>query len=131
MKRKNQQKKRRREWVSRMSNKNRLMLLQTTTTRANATILIGIALESTLSACVQQINIQSHYVWHNAQNPSLLEVCNENEILLSFKVFKQDFKDLRKLILQYHTYKIPEIIGIKLYKVSKSYQKWCKKTKLN
>lgn len=106
------------------------MLLQTTATQSNATLLIQVALESKLCACAQQTNIQSHYFWHNAQNPNLLEICNEEEILLTFKVFEKDFKSLRKLILQNHSYEIPEIIGIQLSKVSKSYKKWCEEIKV-
>lgn len=113
-----------------MSNKKQLMLLQTTTTRSNATLLIQVALESRLCACVQETNIQSHYFWHNAQNPKSLEICNEEEILLTFKVFEKDFKSLRRLILQNHNYEIPEIIGIKLSKVLKSYKKWCEEIKV-
>lgn len=105
--------------------KNRLMLLQTTETKTNAEILAEVALRSRLSACVQRTDIQSHYFWNQSKQDSL-EVCRENEILLSFKVFKRDFKALRKLILQHHSYEIPEIIGIKLYKVSQDYKKWCK-----
>lgn len=105
------------------------MLLQTTTTQENAKTLISIALDSKLSACVQERDIQSHYFWHNAQNPNLLEICDEKEILLTFKVFKRDFKSLRKLILRHHIYEIPEIIGIKLCGVSKDYLKWCQAIK--
>lgn len=101
------------------------MLLQTTETKTNAEILAEVALRSRLSACVQRTDIQSHYFWNQSKQDSL-EVCRENEILLSFKVFKRDFKALRKLILQHHSYEIPEIIGIKLYKVSQDYKKWCK-----
>ncbi|TLD85049.1 divalent cation tolerance protein CutA [Helicobacter sp. MIT 11-5569] len=102
----------------------RLMLLQTTTTESNAKILIKVALGCGLSPCIQQMQIQSHYMW--AKDSKTLEVVNENEILLSFKVFKKDFKALKKLLLKHHTYELPEIIGIHLQKVSKPYKKWCK-----
>lgn len=105
--------------------KSRLMLLQTTATKTNAEVLVEVALRSKLSACVQQTDIQSHYFWNQSKQDSL-EICRENEILLSFKVFKRDFKALRKLILQHHSYEIPEIIGIKLYQVFQDYKKWCK-----
>ncbi len=106
------------------------MLLQTTTTKQNAGVLINEALHSGLSVCVQQISIQSHYFWRVQQEQDL-KVCNEEEILLSFKVFKHDFKALHKLILQHHSYEIPEIIGLKLHQISKVYKKWCKETKAN
>lgn len=105
------------------------MLLQTTTTITNAEVLIEIALQSKLTPCIQQTEIQSHYFWYHSTNQNSLEVCHEKEILLSFKVFKQDFKTLRRLILQHHSYEIPEIVGIKLKQISKAYKKWCQKIK--
>ncbi|MBX7490020.1 divalent cation tolerance protein CutA [Helicobacter turcicus] len=102
----------------------RLMLLQTTTTKSNAKLLIQTALEQGLSPCIQQKQIQSHYMWAEDSKPK--KVISEEEILLNFKVFKKDFKKLKKLILKHHSYTLPEIVGIKLYKVSKPYKKWCK-----
>lgn len=99
------------------------MLLQTTTTESNADLLIKVVLESGLSPCIQQNKIQSSYIW--GENFSSRNIVNEIEVLLSFKVFKKDFKKLEKLILKYHSYKLPEIVGVKLYKVSKAYKKWC------
>lgn len=110
--------------MTKAKGKNRLMLLQTTTTEENAKVIIDMALESKLTACIQESKIQSHYLWRNNPKENF-EVYNEKEILLCFKVFKQDFKALRQLILRFHSYEIPEIIGIKLYKVSSAYQKWC------
>ncbi|WP_416824955.1 divalent cation tolerance protein CutA, partial [Helicobacter ganmani] len=111
--------------MNKKEHKNCLMLLQTTTTPANAEVLIEVALQSKLTPCIQHAEIQSHYFWHHSTSQNLLEVCHEKEILLSFKVFKQDFKTLRRLILQHHSYEIPEIVGIKLSQVSKAYKKWC------
>lgn len=99
------------------------MLLQTTTTKDNAKMLIAKALQNRLSPCIQQMEIQSHYVWRDTQNAR--KIMCEDEILLSFKVFKKDFKNLKKLVLKHHIYELPEIIGIKLYKVSKYYKNWC------
>lgn len=111
--------------MSKRSGKDSLMLLQTTTTKENAEVLIDKALESKLTACIQESKIQSHYLWRN--NPKEdFKIYNEKEILLCFKVFKRDFKTLRRLILRFHSYEIPEIIGVKLYKISSAYKKWCK-----
>lgn len=99
------------------------MLLQTTTTESNAKLLIKVALELGLSPCIQQAQIQSSYMWKKDSN--FLQIVNEAEVLLNFKVFKKDFKKLKEILLKHHTYELPEIIGIKLYKVSKPYRKWC------
>lgn len=71
-----------------------LMLLQTTTTKDNAKMLIAKALQNHLSPCIQQMEIQSHYVWRDTQNAKARKIMCEDEILLSFKVFKKDFKSL-------------------------------------
>lgn len=110
------------EWAK-SNNAMRLMLLQTTTTQSHAKFLIQAALKSGLSPCIQQMQIQSSYLW---EKDSRLQVVHEAEVLLSFKVFKQDFKALKTLILKHHNYTLPEIVAIKLYKVSKAYKKWCK-----
>ncbi|WDL75595.1 divalent cation tolerance protein CutA [Helicobacter winghamensis] len=102
----------------------RLMLLQTTTTESNAKLLIEIALQSRLCPCIQQTQIQSSYVWKKDSNFS--QIVSEAEVLLSFKVFKKDFKKLKKDLLKNHAYELPEIVGIKLHKVSREYKKWCK-----
>lgn len=97
----------------------KLMLLQTTTTAKNATLLTRNVLDSKLSPCIQHINLTSHYFWDG-------KIMQDDEVLLQFKVFKKDFKTLKKIILKHHSYVLPEIIGIKLYKVSKHYKQWCK-----
>lgn len=103
--------------------KNRLILLQTTTTEENAKILINKALESKLTACIQESKIQSHYFWRDNVK-SDFKLHDEAEILLTFKVFKRDFKALKKLILRFHAYEIPEILAFKPHKVSQAYKKW-------
>ncbi|WP_299546649.1 divalent cation tolerance protein CutA [uncultured Helicobacter sp.] len=102
----------------------RLMLLQTTTTESNAKLLIKTALELRLCSCIQQTQIQSSYVWKKDSNFS--QIVSEEEVLLNFKVFKKDFKTLKKTLLKNHAYELPEIVGIKLHKVSAEYKKWCK-----
>ncbi|OCR04469.1 hypothetical protein BA184_05565 [Helicobacter pullorum] len=97
-----------------------LMLLQTTTTSENAKILISRAMESGFVSCVQRMAIESYYFWEEKLN------CEE-EILLTFKVDRKNFKNLKALIAKNHIYEIPEIIGISLRDVSKSYKKWHEK----
>ena len=84
------------------------MILQTTSNPKNAKKLI------------QEV-ITSHYLWKNKK-------VREKEICLSFKINQKDFKKIKKLILKWHSYEIPEIIGIKVHKVSKSYKQWHKNT---
>lgn len=95
------------------------MILQTTSNPKNAKKLIQKAFNKGLTSCVQQEVITSHYLWKNKR-------VREKEICLSFKISQKDFKKIKKLILKWHSYEIPEIIGIKVHKVSKSYKQWHK-----
>ncbi|MDE5603010.1 MAG: divalent-cation tolerance protein CutA, partial [Helicobacter sp.] len=91
----------------------------TTTNPKNAKLLIQKVFKKGLTSCVHQEMIKSNYIWKNKR-------VREKEILLSFKINPKDFKKTKKLILKWHSYDIPEIIGIKVHKVSKSYKQWHK-----
>ncbi len=97
------------------------MILQTTSNSKNARLLIRKVFKKGLTSCVQQDVIRSNYLWKNKR-------IREKEILLSFKINQKDFKKMKKLILKWHIYEIPEIIGVRVNKVSKSYRKWHKNT---
>ena len=97
-----------------------LMLLQTTLPKADVKRLVDLVLASRLSPCIQCVPLSSYYRWQG-------KLCEEEEVLMSCKVFEKDFKKLQKLIMQNHPYEVPEIIGIRLYKVAKKYKRWCEK----
>lgn len=50
--------------------------------------VMDIILQERLAACVQEVSIQSHYIWKG-------ELCNDNEILVIMKTTKRHRESLR------------------------------------
>jgi len=62
-------------------------------------------LEKRLAACIQQVNISSHYIWEN-------KICNNSEILLLIKCKASLYSQIEKAIQADHSYEVPEIICV-------------------
>lgn len=95
----------------------KFILLQTTCQEKDTKILIQKVFESGLVFCVQSVKIQSDYIWQGKK-------CSEEEIQITFKTKTKYYPKLKKLIKKFHSYEIPEIIALKINKVSKAYKKW-------
>ncbi len=72
---------------------------------------------SHLAACVQISQITSHYEWKGA-------VKSEREYLLAIKARSDNYEKIEALILQNHSYEVPEIIQIPIINASASYLQW-------
>lgn len=70
-----------------------------------------------LAACVQTNKIKSSYIWQG-------KFYKENEVLLSMKTRKRNYKKIAKYLSRHHPYKVPEIIAFKIDKINKAYKKW-------
>ncbi|NLM47507.1 MAG: divalent-cation tolerance protein CutA [Hungateiclostridium thermocellum] len=70
-----------------------------------------------LAACIQEINIKSHYTWKG-------ELCHEDEILVLFKTKKELYPELEKKLLEIHPYNTPEILFVDVEKGSSAYLAW-------
>ena len=70
-----------------------------------------------LAACIQEINIKSHYTWKG-------ELCHEDEILVLFKTKKELYPELEKKLLESHPYNTPEILFVDVEKGSSAYLAW-------
>ena len=81
--------------------------------------IINTVLGSELAACMQTVNIGSHYMWKG-------EVCNDNEILILFKTTWNLYDDLEAKIKEIHSYDTPEIIAVDIKKGYKGYLDWVK-----
>lgn len=79
--------------------------------------LIQAVLEKKLAACVQTMDIGSHYTWKN-------QVCHEKETLLLFKTRKSLVQELETQITMMHPYEVPEILAVDAEYASKSYAGW-------
>ena len=74
-------------------------------------------LEKKLAACVQHVNISSHYFWDNA-------ICNDREILLLIKCKASLYSQIEECIKANHSYEIPEIISVPILDGSLPYLNW-------
>lgn len=81
--------------------------------------VIDIILQEQLVACVQEVGIQSHYVWKN-------EFCNDNEILIFMKTTNELYEVLKTRLLEIHPYETPEIVRIDISDGSTGYLSWIK-----
>ncbi len=98
-----------------------LIVVQTTcSSKQEAKNIAKYLIESRLAACVQMSEIESYYMWQN-------EFCNDNELLLSIKTKKENFKKIKSKIKELHSYDVPEIISIDIENVSKDYKKFINK----
>lgn len=81
--------------------------------------MIDTILQEQLVACVQEVGIQSHYVWKN-------ELCNDNEILVLMKTTNELYEILKNRLLEIHPYETPEIVCINIADGSTGYLSWIK-----
>ncbi len=84
-------------------------------------LIIKNILNNKLASCINTINnIESYYFWNNKLKKS-------KEIKIIIKTFLHLEKKIIKIINKLHTYKIPEIITLKLKNINKKYLNWMKK----
>ena len=79
--------------------------------------IINVVLENKLAACIQTMNISSHYLWKN-------EICRDAEILVLFKTTWDVYDVLETKIKEIHPYDTPEIIAIDIEKGFQGYLSW-------
>ena len=79
--------------------------------------VISEVLNSKLAACMQTLNIGSHYVWDG-------DVCHDSEVLVLFKTSWALYDELEEIIKEMHPYDTPEIIAIDIEKGFKGYLDW-------
>lgn len=96
------------------------MIIQTTCkSKKEARKIANILVKEKLCACVQLSQIESIYEWKN-------EVCNQKETLITIKTKNNNFGKIQSKIKELHSYDLPEIIGIKIDKISKDYKNFIK-----
>lgn len=74
--------------------------------------------EEQLAACVNIIpGVRSFYRWEG-------QLCDDAEVTLLIKTTLERFEKLSKKLAKYHSYDVPEIIGIDAADVSRAYSEW-------
>jgi periplasmic divalent cation tolerance protein len=74
-------------------------------------------LENKLVACAQISTIESLYSWQE-------KIVSEKEFLLSLKTKAELYRKVEEVILQNHSYELPQIITIPIWDGSKLYFDW-------
>lgn len=98
------------------------LIVQTTVeTKQNGQNLANILLEKRLVACAQLSGpIESRYWWRDV-------IEQAEEYILTVKTFSSMYDRVETAIRTNHSYEVPEIIAIKMAKVSDSYLDWLKR----
>jgi len=89
----------------------------TTDTLENATLITQTLLEKKLVACVQSHSVQSAYRWQG-------KIITTEEIHLELKTKVKLFDEIKMLILELHTYDVPEILMFNCKGGNGYYFKW-------
>lgn len=94
------------------------VIVQTTTDSAEEVQqLAAAAIDRQLAACVQVSQVQSYYRWEG-------QVHQDPEFLLSFKTTSVAVAQLKKLLVQQHSYDEPEVVVIPIVDGSSGYLQW-------
>ena len=70
-----------------------------------------------LCACINLTKVRSLYNWNN-------KLEDQEEYLVLFKTTTSTVEELKSNIKRAHPYEVPEIVEIRMNKVSKSYLSW-------
>lgn len=88
-----------------------------TSSKENADKIITALLDKKLIACAQIANIESYYIWEN-------KIQNELELIITLKTKTIDYEDIEKIVLENHSYDVPEIISFNIDRGNKTYLNW-------
>lgn len=93
------------------------VVLTTCSNLEEAKIIINALLTKKMAACIQTFPINSYYSWKG-------EICNDAELLLLIKCSSKHYKEIETIILNNHSYELPEIIQIPIEEGLDGYLKW-------
>jgi len=93
------------------------IILTTTGSKEEADRLAEMLVSRQLAACVQVINIGSTYMWQG-------KMTQEAEFLLLIKTASHMYSEVEKIIVENHSYEIPEIIQIPIVQGLPAYLAW-------
>jgi periplasmic divalent cation tolerance protein len=93
------------------------VILTTAKNRDEAKKLAEAIIKNRKAACVQLLPIESYYFWEGGVN-------NDPEVLLLVKTKSELFSDVERVILENHSYKLPEIIQLEISDGLSGYLQW-------
>lgn len=100
-----------------MTNDENIIVITTTSNKAEAEMIASALLDLKLCACIQIIPIESMYHWKEK-----LEHSSEFQLLIKSR--KGLYLSIEKKIKELHSYDVPEIIFIDIKGGSKEYIQW-------
>ena len=96
-----------------------IVIKTTCSSRQEAKNIANVLVKEKLAACVQLSEIESIYFWKD-------DICSDNETLLSIKTKKELFSKVQSIILELHSYDVPEIVEIEISNISEDYLNFIK-----
>ncbi|AII14962.1 putative CutA1 divalent ion tolerance protein [Campylobacter iguaniorum] len=94
-----------------------MIVLNTAPDKKTAKKIAKKLVNSRAAACVNILpNLTSIYAWNG-------KIRSDKEVLM---IAKGRYKKIKKMILKFHPYELPEIIALKPKKIEKTYKKWIK-----
>ena len=93
------------------------IILVTCSDEKEADFLSKKLIDQRLAACVQTNPITSLYTWDN-------RICKDKEIRLTIKTRTKLFPDVEQVILEHHSYEVPQIVQIPIENGFQPYLDW-------
>ena len=93
------------------------LLFSTAPSKKEAHTIAQLLIAKRLAACVNIIPVASLFRWQG-------KIEHANEILLVIKTGKNRLKELKKVLIQNHSYSVPELIGCPIEWGHEPYLKW-------
>jgi periplasmic divalent cation tolerance protein len=95
-----------------------ILVLTTVSKKSDAAKISKLLVEAKLAACVTTLPAgESCYRWNG-------KLCVEKEFVLFIKTTSKAYSNLENKLKSIHPYECPEILGIPIEKISKSYATW-------
>ena len=94
-----------------------ITVFTTTDSHEEARKLAETVVGKKLAACAQISEIESFYTWKN-------ELQNESEFRILFKSIRERYKDLKKAILELHSYDLPAIFVLDIDNIHEPFGEW-------
>lgn len=93
------------------------IVLTTTNNDDNKKLIVETLLENRVAACIQSLPIESHYIWEG-------KVCSDNECLLVIKSTQACYAEVEKLIVELHSYEVPQVVKLPFIEGFNPYLSW-------